>query len=76
MEQERLRQEAIKQAEKERRDKYKKQEDEREVLRQGIRDKVRLSEESGAASIFRRDTFPVDIYSTNGRFFVFCNFSF
>ena len=40
MEQERLRQEAIKQAEKERRDKYKKQEEEREVLRQGIRDKV------------------------------------
>jgi len=40
MEQERLRQEAIKQAEKERRDKYKKQEEDREVLRQGIRDKV------------------------------------
>lgn len=40
MEQERLRQEAIKQAEKERRDKYRKQEDDREVLRQGIRDKV------------------------------------
>jgi len=40
IEQERLRQEAIKQAEKERRDKYKKQEEEREVLRQGIRDKV------------------------------------
>lgn len=39
MEQERLRQEAIKQAEKERRDKYKKQEEERESLRQGIRDK-------------------------------------
>ena len=36
-----MRQEAIKQAEKERRDKYKKQEEEREVLRQGIRDKVR-----------------------------------
>ncbi|TRY75349.1 hypothetical protein TCAL_01638 [Tigriopus californicus] len=40
MEQERLRQEAIKQAERERRDKYKKQEDEREVMRQSIRDKV------------------------------------
>ena len=40
VEQERMRQEAIKQAEKERRDKYKKQEDERESLRQGIRDKV------------------------------------
>eukprot|EP00095_Tigriopus_kingsejongensis_P011422 snap_masked-scaffold993_size72668-processed-gene-0.5 protein:Tk11422 transcript:snap_masked-scaffold993_size72668-processed-gene-0.5-mRNA-1 annotation:"complexin" len=39
MEQERLRQEAIKQAERERRDKYKKQEDEREVMRQSIRDK-------------------------------------
>ena len=35
-----MRQEAIKQAEKERRDKYKKQEEEREVLRQGIREKV------------------------------------
>ncbi len=41
VEQERMRQEAIKQAEKERRDKYKKQEDERESLRQGIRDKVK-----------------------------------
>ena len=40
-EQERLRLEAIKQAERERRDKYKKQEDERETVRQGIRDKVR-----------------------------------
>jgi complexin-1/2 len=40
VEQERLRQEAIKQAEKERRDKYRKQEEEREHLRQGIRDKV------------------------------------
>lgn len=39
VEQERLRQEAIKQAEKERRDKYRKQEEEREHLRQGIRDK-------------------------------------
>ena len=43
IEQERLRQEAIKQAEKERRDKYKKQEEEREVLRQGIREKVRTN---------------------------------
>lgn len=43
MEQERLRQEAIKQAERERREKYKKQEDEREVMRQSIRDKVRIS---------------------------------
>ena len=40
MEQERLRQEAIKQAERERRDKYKKQEEEREGIRQNIRDKV------------------------------------
>ena len=39
-EQERLRQEAIKQAELERRVKYKKQEDERESMRQIIRDKV------------------------------------
>ena len=39
-EQEKMRLDAIKQAEKERRDKYKKQEDERENLRQGIRDKV------------------------------------
>ena len=39
-EQEKLRQDAIKQAEKERRDKYKKQEDEREDMRQTIRDKV------------------------------------
>ena len=38
-----MRQEAIKQAEKERRDKYKKQEEEREVLRQGIREKVRTN---------------------------------
>ena len=36
----RLRQEAIRQAEKERRDKYKKQEEEREGMRQTIRDKV------------------------------------
>ena len=35
-----MRQDAIKQAEKERRDKYKKQEDERENIRQNIRDKV------------------------------------
>ena len=41
MEQERLRQEAIKQAERDRREKYKKQEDEREGIRQNIRDKVR-----------------------------------
>ena len=34
------RQESIKQAERERHKKYKKQEDEREVIRQGIRDKV------------------------------------
>ncbi len=40
MEQERLRQEAIKQAERERREKYKKQEEEREGIRQTIRDKV------------------------------------
>ena len=38
--QEKLRQDAIKQAEKERRDKYKKMEDDREGIRQGIRDKV------------------------------------
>ena len=41
-EQEKLRQEAIRQAEKERRDKYKKQEEEREGIRQTIRDKVIL----------------------------------
>ena len=35
-----MRQEAIKQAEKERREKYKKQEEEREVVRQSIREKV------------------------------------
>lgn len=40
-EQERLRQEAINQAEKERRLKYKKQDEDREGLRQTIRDKVR-----------------------------------
>ena len=40
-EQERLRQEAIREAEKERRMKYKKQEEERETIRQTIRDKVR-----------------------------------
>ena len=39
-EQEKLRQDAIRQAEKERRDKYKKQEEEREGMRQTIRDKV------------------------------------
>ena len=38
-----MRQDAIKQAEKERRDKYKKQEDERENIRAGIRDKVSCS---------------------------------
>jgi len=41
-EQEKLRQDAIKQAEKERRDKYKKQEDEREDVRQTIRDKYKI----------------------------------
>ena len=40
-EQERLRQDAIRQAERERREKYKKQEEERENVRQTIRDKVR-----------------------------------
>lgn len=43
VEQERLRQEAIKQAERERREKYKKQEEERENIRQTIRDKVSKS---------------------------------
>jgi complexin-1/2 len=43
VEQERLRQEAIKQAEKERREKYKKQEEDREHLRQGIREKVSVN---------------------------------
>merc|ERR1719159_1894603 len=41
-EQERLRQEAIRQAERERRDKYKKQEEEREGMRQTIRDKYNI----------------------------------
>jgi len=41
-EQERLRQESIRQAEKERRDKYKKQEEEREDMRQTIRDKYNI----------------------------------
>merc|ERR1739844_499691 len=41
-EQEKLRQDAIKQAEKERRDKYKKQEEEREGMRQTIRDKYNI----------------------------------
>merc|ERR1712079_998008 len=41
-EQGRLRQEAIRQAEKERRDKYKKQEEEREGMRQTIRDKYNI----------------------------------
>ena len=36
-----MRVEAIKEAERERRIKYKKQEDERETIRAGIRDKVR-----------------------------------
>ena len=40
-EQERLRQEAIKEAERDRRIKYKKQEEERETIRAGIREKVR-----------------------------------
>ena len=40
-EEEKLRQEAIKRAEEERRVKHKKFEDEREGIRQGIRDKVR-----------------------------------
>ena len=39
-EQEKMRQEAIRQAERERRDKYKKQEEEREGMRQTIREKV------------------------------------
>ena len=42
-EQERLRQEAIKLAEIERRMKYKKQEEDRELMRQIIRDKVDMS---------------------------------
>jgi len=41
-EQERLRQEAIREAEKERRIKYKKQEEEREDIRQTIRDKYKI----------------------------------
>jgi len=41
-EQERLRQEAIRQAERERREKYKKQEEERENVRQTIRDKYKI----------------------------------
>merc|ERR1712126_468159 len=41
-EQERLRQESIKQAEKERRIKYKKQDDEREVIRSALRDKYNI----------------------------------
>ena len=39
-EQEKMRQDAIRQAERERRDKYKKQEEEREGMRQTIREKV------------------------------------
>jgi len=42
-EQERLRQAAIKQAEKERRDKYRKQDEEREVMRSGIREKYNIA---------------------------------
>ena len=45
-----MRQDAIKQAERERRDKYKKQEDEREGIRAGIREKV------GGGSIYYRVT--------------------
>jgi len=41
-EQEKLRQDAIKHAEKERRDKYKKQEDGREDMRQTIRDRYKI----------------------------------
>jgi len=41
-EQEKLRQDAIKMAERQRHNKYKKQEDEREVIRQGIRDKYKI----------------------------------
>ena len=55
-----MRQEAIKQAEKERRDKYKKQEEEREVLRQGIREKVvtaLLPSHFGSRHIVRKFTF-------------------
>ena len=37
------RQESIKQAEKERRVKYKKQDDEREVIRSALREKVKLN---------------------------------
>merc|ERR1711953_277341 len=41
-EQEKMRQEAIRQAERERRDKYKKQEEEREGMRQTIREKYNI----------------------------------
>merc|ERR1712025_711145 len=41
-EQERLRQEAIKMAEKERHKKYRKQDEEREVVRQNLRDKYKI----------------------------------
>jgi len=47
VEQEKLRQDAIKQAEKERRDKYKKMEDDREGIRQGIRDKYNIEKKPG-----------------------------
>jgi len=47
-EQERLRQEAIRQAERERRDKYKKQEEEREGVRQSIRDKYNIEKKENS----------------------------
>lgn len=54
VEEERLRQEAIKKAEEERRVKHKKMEEERENLRQNIRDKVNLCRTSrvGNKTIF------------------------
>ena len=58
-EQEKLRQDAIKQAEKERRDKYKKQEDEREDMRQTIRDKVWNS----YCNLQRKSRFPFPLRS-------------
>lgn len=45
MEEERLRQEAIKEAEERRRIKHKRMEEERETMRQGIREKVALAQE-------------------------------
>jgi len=47
-EQEKLRQDAIRQAEKERRDKYKKQEEEREGMRQTIRDKYKIEKKENS----------------------------